>query len=299
MWIAYRRQRRRIAATMLFATLTLIAAWMGGSAWMLHLAQQLGDPGLLTMLRVSGILLCASFILMVSVLRFAPAQRQQCEVIAGAAFLFELLNIALTQLGLPFATPALAFCCLVAISQALDHLLYGRVLDIFGAWRPLSATHEFDVVGTPNATWNAIVPKPETVSTHWIGALTEVAHTREKDVFIARYRLGDGTVLQKTMTLLAQEHPRHVQYHFEPEAGGEESRFGAGFFELWLYPLDDETTHVAVSCEYTALRMRTALTLWMDDWLGSEGDAIAAFIEGRPDRSLHSKLWGEVLRQAA
>ncbi|MEM6609596.1 MAG: hypothetical protein AAF689_13550 [Pseudomonadota bacterium] len=301
MFIAYRRQRRRIAATMILATVALLVGFIGQAGWLMRLMYAFGGPSFLTGLQTAATVLTAGFMIMLIVLRFAPAQRQQCEVIAGSTLIFELFNFALGWIGAPFASPLLAVCAFVLLCLFVDHVVYGRTLDLFGPWRPLAASHSFAVKATPNAAWNAIVPRPDTVSTHWIGALTEVSHTREPDVFVARYRLGDGTILQKSLTVLAEEHPVHMRYHFEPEADDDESRFGSGFYEVWLDPQDDghEVTQITITCEYTALRTRTALLLWFDDWLGSEGDAIAAFIERRPDRSLHTRLWGEVLRQAA
>ena len=297
MWVAYRRQQRRIALTMSLVVLSLIVGFIGGSGWLYALMQAFGGPNIITGAQTAATVLITSYIAVLITLRFAPAQRQQCEVIAGAAVIFQLLSFLLSALNSPFSSPLLAVCGFVLVAMAIDHLAYGRAIDFLGLWRPLSAQHEFVVEATQHAAWNAIVPRPETVSTHWIGALTEVVHTREPDVTIARYRLGDGTILQKTLTVLAQDHPTHMRYHFEPEGEGEESRFGAGFFEVWIDPMDDGRTRVSISCEYTALRLRTALLLWLDNWLGSEGDAIAAYIERRPDRSLHTKLWGEVLRQ--
>ena len=298
MWIAYRRQHRRITATMSLVVLALLVGFAGQSGWLVSLMHAFGGPGLLSGLQAAATILIMSYIAVLITLRMAPAQRQQCEVIAAAAIVFQLASFGLTALGAPFSSPLLAVCSFVLVAMAIDHLVYGRTLDFLGLWRPLAAIHEFTVEATSHAAWNAIVPRPETVSSHWIGALTEVQQTREPDVTIARYRLGDGTILQKSLTVLAQDHPTHMRYHFEPETDSDENRFGAGFYEVWLTDQDDGSTHVTVSCEYTALRLRTALLLWLDDWLGSEGDAIAAYIERRPDRGLHTKLWGEVLRQA-
>jgi len=298
MWTAYRRQRRRIALTMSLVVLALIVGFIGQSGWLMRLMQAFGGPGIIPALQTAATILITSYIATLITLRFAPAQRQQCEVIAATAVVFQFVSFILAAIGAPFSAPLLAVCGFVIVAIVIDSLVYGRALDRLGIWRAISAEHKFSVDATPHAAWNAIVPRPDTVSTHWIGALTEVAQTREADVFIARYRLGDGTVLQKALTMLEEEHPTHIRYHFEPETDDGENRFGSGFYEVWLDPQDDGTTDVSVSCEYTALRARTALLLWLDDWLGSEGDAIAAFIERRPDRSLHTKLWGEVLRQA-
>ncbi len=297
MWIAYRRQQRRIAVTMSLVVVALIVGFIGQSGWLHALMHAFGGPGILTALQAAATVIITSYIAILITLRFAPAQRQQCEIIAATAVVFQILNFLLAAFGAPFSSPLLAVCSFVLVAMAVDHLVYGRVLDMFGLWRPLAARHSFSVGATQHAAWNAIVPRPDTVSTHWIGALTEVVQTREADVFLARYRLGDGTILQKSLTVLAQDHPNHMRYHFEPETDGEESRFGAGFYEVWLDPNEDGTTEVTIACEYTALRTRVALLLWLDDWLGSEGDAIAAYIERRPDRSLHTRLWGEVLRQ--
>lgn len=299
MWIAYRRQRRRIAATMTMVVLSLIVGFVGQSGWLYHLMGAFGGPSIATAFQTSATVLIIAYIAMLITLRVAPAQRQQCEIFAGASILFQFINFALGAMGAPFSSPLLAVCSFVLVALALDHVIYGRALDILGLWRPLDAKHSFRVEATPHAAWNAIVPRPDTVPTHWIGALTEVTQTREADVYVARYRLGDGTVLHKTLTVLSQDHPHHMRYHFEPETDTDESRYGAGFYEVWIDDQENGIAEVTISCEYTALRLRTALMLWLDDWLGSEGDAIAAFIERRPDRSLHTKLWGEVLRQIA
>ncbi|MEM9317526.1 MAG: hypothetical protein AAGA70_00780 [Pseudomonadota bacterium] len=298
MFIAYHRQRRRIVTTMILATLVVLAGLIGQANWAVRLTDAFGAPGILAMLQTAATVLTLAFMAILMVLRFAPAQRQQCEIIAGTTLAFEFVNFGLAWLGAPFSSPLLAVCAFVVLALALDHVIYGRALDIFGLWRPLSGTENFTVEATPNAAWNAIVPRPDTVSTHWIGALTEVAATREPDVFLARYRLGDGTVLQKSLTILESEHPRHTRYHFETESDEDASRFGAGFYEVSLESAETGETQIRISCEYTALRIRTALLLWLDDWLGSEVDAIGAFIERRPDNSLHARLWGDVLRQA-
>lgn len=299
MWIAYRRQRRRVATTMTLVVIAMIIGFIGQSGWLYRLMDAFGGPSVVTAFQTAATVLISAFIATLVTLRFAPTQRQQCEVIAAAAIVFQFLNFTLSSTGVPFSSPLLAVCGFVLVAMAIDHIVYGRVLDFLGIWRPLASEHHFRVEAAPHVAWNSIVPRPDTVSTHWIGALTEVTQTREADVYTARYRLGDGTILQKTLTVLAQDHPHHMRYHFEPEADTDESRFGAGFYEVWLDAQEDGSTDVTVSCEYTALRARTALMLWLDDWLGSEGDAIAAYIEQRPDPSLHTKLWGEVLRQVA
>lgn len=299
MWIAYRRQRRRIAATMSMVVIAMIIGFIGQSGWLYVLMDAFGGQGLVSGIQAAATVLLASFLATLVTLRFAPSQRQQCEIIAGSAIVFQIVSLVLASSGMPFSSPLLAVCGFVLVVIVLDNLVYGNLLDFMGLWRPLAAKHRFGVEAPPHAAWNAIVPRPDTVSTHWIRALTEVTQTHEADVYRARYRLGDGTILQKTLTVLAQDHPHHMRYHFEPEADSEESRFGAGFYEVRINALADGVTEVTVLCEYTALRSRTALMLWLDDWLGSEGDAISAFIEQRPDRGLHTRLWGEVLRQAA
>lgn len=298
MWTGYIRQRRRIAATLILVVLALLAGFIGQAGWLVRMTAALGGPGLIAGVKAFFVILMIAVLAMLVILRAAPAMRRQCEVVAAGTLVFEFFNFAINAAGAPFSSPLLGMCAFVLTVIAIDRVVYGSVLDPFGFWRPLSATHTFSVRATPNAAWNAIVPRPDTVGTHWIGALTEVSPTRERDVYIARYRLGDGTILQKTLTSLSDDHPSHMRYHFEPEADDDESRFGSGFYEVWLDPIDENLTQVTIACEYTALRTRTALQLWFDDWLGSEGDAIAAFVERRRDRSLHTLLWGEVLRQA-
>ncbi|MBF9036843.1 hypothetical protein HKCCE2091_21625 [Rhodobacterales bacterium HKCCE2091] len=271
---------------------------VGRSGLLDRLASFFPGPFLLSHLQAGVAVMVIAFLAMAIVLRYAPAQRQQCEVLSGATVAFEGVNFALNLAGMPFSSPLLAVCTFVLIALAIDRVAYGQTFDWVGIWRPLSSSYSFEVQATPHAAWNAILPRPDTVGTHWIGALTDVTPTREADVFIARYRLGDGTILQKTLTTLTEEHPVHMRYHFEPEADDDDARYGSGFYEVWLDPVDETTTQVTLSCEYTALRARTALLLWLDDWLGSEADAIQAYIEHRPDRSLHTLLWGDVLRQA-
>ncbi|MEL7378760.1 MAG: hypothetical protein AAFN09_01420 [Pseudomonadota bacterium] len=279
-------------------SLAFAAAFTSGSGWLMRLLDLFGGATLPALMQSASLVLLTTLMCTLTLLRFFPAQRQQAEVFAGGLAAFEVFNLALGLFGVGFTSPLLAVCTLGMFVLATDHLLYGRLLDAFGLWRPLSARHSFTVRATPHAGWNAVVPRPDTVSTHWIGALSAVTPTREPDVCVARYRLGDGTVLHKSLTTLAESHPEHVRYHFEPEADDDESRYGAGFYEAWFQAVDEETTEVTLLCEYTALRLRTALQLYFDDWLGSEADAIQAFVEQRPDTSMHARLWRDVLRQA-
>lgn len=309
MWIAFRRQRRRIALTLLFATLAVGVAMLRQSGWFVLLQDSLGQAGQLAALQTAATVLGLVYLATLVLLRATPTLRRQCEVAAISALVFELLCLGLAYPDEHMHNPLLAVSAFVVIMVGVDHLLYGRVLDRIGLWRPLAASCKMTVTATRHAVWNAVVPRPETVANHWIGALAEVARTNEPEVFSARYRLGDGTILQKTLTFLDSDHPNHVRYHFEPEASPQDlfdednpnrasdHRFGAGFCALWFEPQDHGKTQVTLSCEYTALRLRTALQLWLDDWLASEADAMAAFIEQRPDMSLHTRLWGEVLRQ--
>ncbi|MBF9029840.1 hypothetical protein HKCCE3408_05480 [Rhodobacterales bacterium HKCCE3408] len=298
MWEGYIRQRRRIALTMGMVMLALAFGLIGQGGLVMRLAGLFGGPTILAVIQATFALILTALSAVLFVLRHLPRQRQQCEVLAGALLIFEAINLVLNIAGAPFATPLLAVCAFILLAIAIDGLVYGTLLDFLGLWRPLASQVTFTVAATPNAAWNAIVPRPETVATHWIGALSDVSQTREPDVLVARYRLGDGTVLQKTLTILSDNHPTHMRYHFEPETDEDEGRFGSGFYEVWLDPIEDEVTEVTLACEYTALRLRVALLLWLDDWLGSEADAIEAFIERRPDTSLHGRLWRDVLRQA-
>lgn len=290
------RQRRRITLVMMLATYALALGLISGTGWITAIIGFFGN-GLSATLQGSAWIILTVFLLLMAILRMAPAQRQQTEVVAAGLAVFETFHLALTMFGVTFASPILAICTFGLAVLLVDHVIYGRLLDALGFWKALSSRVDFEVSATPNAAWNAIVPRPDTVGTHWIGALTAVTPTREPDTFVARYRLGDGTILHKTLTTLSEEHPMHIRYHFEPEADDEESRYGAGFFEVWFNELDEDLTQVGMQCEYASLRLRTAAQLWLDDWLGSEADAIQAFIERRPDTSIHARLWRDVLRQ--
>lgn len=298
MRIAYLCQRRRTIVTMILVMISLFIGFVGQSAWVVGVMSLFAGPPILAGVQTFFTFLIAALFVMLMLMCFAPAQRRQCEILAASSIAFQLIGFALVGYDASFSSPLLAVCSFVLIAMGMDQLIYGRVLDVFGLWRPISSEFTFRVLATPHAAWNAIAPRPDTVSTHWIGALTEVTPTREADVYTARYRLGDGTLLQKTLTVMAQDHPHHMRYHFEPETDDEESRFGAGFYEIWIHDEENGYCQVSISCEYTALRLRTALSLWLDNWLGLEADAMSAFIEGRPDESLHTRLWGEVLRQA-
>ena len=241
------RQRRRIAAALLFAQIAVYVVWP--------------DPV------AAATVALATVFASVAIIQTASSQRRWIECGGLGAVIAVLLPDALMAPALFFAPVLVCF------------VLYGPVLDRTTLRFTLISTRKMIAPQPIPEAWSAVVPGEGHPSAHWSGKLIDFGRDDDDDDTIyLRFRADDVIYDEMIVTILDADYPSRAKYAQEAsgEAEGQDMTV-----QLDLTGLEGDRTEIRSETLIEDLPLRQALSLWFDDAYGDEFDGYAETIRSR------------------
>lgn len=283
------RQRRRIAFSGFFATLTILLTLsdfigfqvQSQPVWWLSLLffvfSFLCILAIATAI-IAGLLAIAVFMV--------PTFRSQFEVFAlggfGMALLDKFLPAQLWDLD-PLLSVMIRVSPIFLVTAVFIGLIFDdRRLRIKGG-----KVHRFVSPRSAEQIWAELVPGEGPCEAHWQPNLVATFPVPgQPDALEMHFSLGDGMFLHRTIRFERKEAPRHASYVSVENVSPRNRDVNSHHMTIDIAPEPGGGCTVSWTESTEVLRPRHALWEWFDDTSGDTVDHLRAKFRGKPDWSL-------------
>ena len=266
------RQRRRILLTASLCTMAILV----GLTTLNPLSSATPAHELVL---TFGIFFCVIAVAVSIFVLILPQIRNVWEMLAAYTFFETSFIAAAPELNAFLAETGFRSLVSLLAWGLLYMTFYGPLLDRLPSWFSLWSRQRITVNATPQAVWNALIPRAADEEGYWSGEKsfeTDDLLDGEDETNNAAHRPAPPGRLfaNQAVSFVERSHPRHCRYYLLGEPYGPKGETSEGIFEMRINPDGPGRSHVDVYLFRSATRIREAMTLWFDDAVGDQADGI-------------------------